>query len=361
MRLDSSTTLVLTVAYDANGNTLSDAAGRSFTWDFENRLIQVINPGVGTITFKYDPFSRRIQKSGPLGTTNYLYDADNSIEEVDQNGSVLARYTQTLGVDEELAQLRSGTTTYYLADGLGSITSVTNSAGSVGRTYSYDTFGNLMASTGTLINPFQYTGREFDSESGLSFMRHRYYSPVSGRFLTEDPIGFLGGNHFYDYVRNSAVNAIDPFGEKTVVIIVYDPGPFGLGSFGSHVAVYIDKGGDPILYDPAGDYSRQHKCGSGQACADEDADVDRYTKYYTGDGSYVKTFVFDTTTEQESEIAKRIGRQGGTYGGHCAFSVADAISGIGPFKNLKRKFLPGSLADQLAKLPKDCQCKRPQK
>jgi YD repeat-containing protein len=69
--------------YDANGNTLTDAQGRTFTWDFENRLIQAVVPGTngGTTTFKYDPLGRRIQESGPLGTTNYLYDGSNSIEE----------------------------------------------------------------------------------------------------------------------------------------------------------------------------------------------------------------------------------------------------------------------------------------
>jgi len=69
--------------YDANGNTLSDAQGRSFTWDFENRLTQAVNPGVGTTTFRYDPFGRRIQKSEPLGTTNYLYDKPSVIGEMD--------------------------------------------------------------------------------------------------------------------------------------------------------------------------------------------------------------------------------------------------------------------------------------
>ncbi|HTS09731.1 MAG TPA: hypothetical protein VMP68_29465, partial [Candidatus Eisenbacteria bacterium] len=61
--------------YDANGNTLSDAQGRSFTWDLENRLVQAVVSGTngGTTTFRYDPFGRRIQKSGPLGATNYLY------------------------------------------------------------------------------------------------------------------------------------------------------------------------------------------------------------------------------------------------------------------------------------------------
>jgi YD repeat-containing protein len=66
--------------YDANGNTLNDPSGKSYSWDFENRLTQAIVPGTGTVTFKYDPFGRRIQKSGPLGTTNYLYDGPNLLE-----------------------------------------------------------------------------------------------------------------------------------------------------------------------------------------------------------------------------------------------------------------------------------------
>lgn len=200
--------------YDANGNTLTDAAARTFTWDFENRLTQAVVPGTngGTTTFKYDPFGRRIQKSGPLGTTNYLYDGDNSLEEVDQNGNVLARYTQGLGVDEQLAQLRSGATSYYQADGLASITSLSNSAGTVAGTYAYDSFGNLTASTGTVANPFRYTGREFDSETGIYANRARYYDEAEGRFLSEDPIRFFGGEDFYSYVANSAPNFSDAFG-----------------------------------------------------------------------------------------------------------------------------------------------------
>ena len=70
-------------ALDNNGNTLTDERGKSYTWDFENQLIQAVVTSTGTVTFKYDPFGRRIQKSGPNGTTNYLYDDDNLIEEVD--------------------------------------------------------------------------------------------------------------------------------------------------------------------------------------------------------------------------------------------------------------------------------------
>jgi RHS repeat-associated protein len=205
---------VLGIAIDANGNTLTDASGRSYTWDFENRLIQAVVPGTngGTTTFRYDPFGRRIQKSGPLGTTNYLYDRKNLVAEVDSSGSVIARYTQGKGIDRPLAQLRSGTTSYYEQDGLGSVTSLSNSAGALAGTYTYDSYGKATASTGTLTNPFQYTGREFDSETTLLFNRARYFDPGAGRFLSQDSIRFGGGTNFYAYTRNNPVVRTDPFG-----------------------------------------------------------------------------------------------------------------------------------------------------
>ena len=103
-------------------------------------MSSVVLPGSGgTVSFKYDPFGRRIQKSGPSGTTNYLYDGPNLLEEVDSSGNVLARYTPGARVDEPLAQLSSGSTDYYQADALGSITSLANAAGTIDTTYKYDT------------------------------------------------------------------------------------------------------------------------------------------------------------------------------------------------------------------------------
>jgi RHS repeat-associated protein len=200
--------------YDANGNTLTDVSGRSFTWDFENRLTQAVVPGTngGTTTFKYDPFGRRIQKSGPLGTTNYLYDGSNSIEEVDNGGNVVARYARTKNLDEPLGELRSATTSYYQQDGLGSVTSLSNSAGALTKTYTYDNYGRVLSSTGTLVSPFQYTGREFDSETTLLFNRARYFDPSAGRFISEDPLRFVGGLNLYGYTRNNPVLRVDPSG-----------------------------------------------------------------------------------------------------------------------------------------------------
>jgi YD repeat-containing protein len=142
-------TNIIRPTYDNNGNTLTDAQGRSFTWDFENRLVQAMVSGQngGTTTFKYDPFGRRIQKSGPLGTTNYLYDGPNSIEEVDNGGNVFARYTRTKKLDELLSESRSGIVSYYQQDGLRSVTSLSNSAGAIAETYTYDSYGKPTAST----------------------------------------------------------------------------------------------------------------------------------------------------------------------------------------------------------------------
>ena len=219
MRPDSPMTPAFTVAYDANGNTLSDPSGKSYSWDFENRLVQAVVPGTngGTTTFKYDPFGgRRIQKSGPFGTTNYLYgviDGDaNLIEEMDSAGNLLARYNHELEADTPLSMFRSGTASYYERDGIGSVMSLSNSAGALVNTYTYDSFGKLTASTGTLTNPFQYTAREFDPETGLYEYRARYYDQSVGRFNSEAPIRFKGGIDFYRYVGNNPITRTDPDG-----------------------------------------------------------------------------------------------------------------------------------------------------
>ena len=156
--------------------------------------------------------SEEASRNPASGTTNYLYDGPNAVEEVDNNGSIVAQYAHGAGVDTPLAESRSGVTSYYDQDGLGSVSSLTNSAASLANTYTYNSFGLTTASTGALANPFRYTGREFDSETGFYYYRARYYDPTVGRFLSEDPIHFGGGADFYAYVFNSPLSLIDPFG-----------------------------------------------------------------------------------------------------------------------------------------------------
>lgn len=203
-----------TFTYDNNGNTASktDSNGvTGYSWDYENRLTLVTLPGSGgTVTFKHDPFGRRIQKSGPAGTINYLYDGANVVTDLDSSGAVIASYAQGSGIDEPLASISSAGTAFFEADGLGSITSLSGMAG-ITDTYTYKAFG-VTSATGTNPNRFRYTGREWDSETGLYYYRARYYDPQIGRFISEDPTQFSEGPNFYIYVDNNAVVDVDPFG-----------------------------------------------------------------------------------------------------------------------------------------------------
>jgi len=126
----------------------------------------------------------------------------------------VARYSQGLNIDEPLAMLSSATTSYYEEDGLGSITSLSSGPGSLAQTYTFDSFGKQTSFSGSLINPFQYTARESDPETGLYYYRARYYDTTAGRFIGEDSVGFLAGPNFYMYVSNSPVMHRDPTGQQ---------------------------------------------------------------------------------------------------------------------------------------------------
>ena len=145
--------------------------------------------------------------------TKYTYDDDNVIEENECSGnrcgSILPGPQDGLS---PLAMLRSSTTSYFEADGLGSVTSLSNGAGSLAQTYTFDSFGNQTASSGLVANPFRFTGREFDTETNLYYFRARYVDQSTGRFLSEDPLSFEGGYNFYTYTRNNPINFKDPLG-----------------------------------------------------------------------------------------------------------------------------------------------------
>jgi RHS repeat-associated protein len=147
--------------------------------------------------------------------------------------------------------LRSSATSFYDADGLGTITSLTNTAGALAETYTFDSFGKQTASSGSLTNPFQYTGREFDAETSLYYYRARYYDPSTGRFLSEDPIGLAGGVNVYDYVMNNPLIGFDSWG---LSMLVFDRATGNLYAF--------DKDNNWLFTCPAGNFTpRNYKPG----------------------------------------------------------------------------------------------------
>ena len=231
-----------TYTYDQVGNRLTKANEEppqgnettTYAYDDENRLTGVSitqNNKNKQLTFAYDPFGRRISRTlvkDEIGTdcdnpnicprtTTYVYDNQNIILEYNSSNEIQTRYTHGPNVDEPLAvEVKSGENFipyYYHADGLGSITALTDTQGAVVQRYEYDTFGNPTITTqGNINQPVTFTGREYDSETGMYFYRARYYDPKAGRFVTKDPIGFKGGINVYAYVKNNPVNKIDPWG-----------------------------------------------------------------------------------------------------------------------------------------------------
>ncbi len=107
------------------------------------------------------------------------------------------------------------------------MTSLTDSSGTVDATYRYDAYGNLVATTGTVPNPYRFTGREYDTATGFQYNRARYYDPVTGRFLTPDPAGCgcrCQGSSAYAYAGGDPVGRTDPTGLFVVSSHLFDGG-----------------------------------------------------------------------------------------------------------------------------------------
>lgn len=203
--------------YDAHGNLKTKTEGVSgqvtrYTYDGEDQLVQIDFADGSVATYRYDGLGRRIEKNVDGVITQYVYDGPDVLVEYAPNGVVLAKYAHGPAVDQPIMMERGGSDFYYLSDGLGSVTALTDAAGDVVASYSYDSFGNITEATGGVENPYTYTGREYDTESGLYYYRSRYYDPQAGRFIQEDPIHFLGGYNVYRYAANSPLNLYDPFG-----------------------------------------------------------------------------------------------------------------------------------------------------
>jgi RHS repeat-associated protein len=204
----------------------------TYSYDYENRLIRVQYSGMDA-QYKYDPLGRRIEKNVNGEITKYVYDGDNLIAEYDGTDAVKSKYLFSLDIDDPLSVEQSGTVYYYHKDGLGSVTGLTNASGNIVKTYRYNSFGEIYTQTGSLVQPFTFTGREYDPESGLYYYRARYYDPMAGRFISKDPIGFEGGDvNLFRYVGNNPGNLTDPEGLAAWLLpplIVYGPPAIAVG------------------------------------------------------------------------------------------------------------------------------------
>ncbi len=209
--------------YDDNGNLtrktlLATGNYSQYTYDAENRLTQVQefaagNPtAITTSNYRYDGLGRRIEKVANGQTKRYIYDGEDILLEYDGSNVLQARYTHGPGIDEPIAVTKGASTFFYHQDGLGTVTDLTDSVGATAKSYSYDAYGNILDSPGTVEQSYTYTGREFDSETGLYYYRARYYDAATGRFLQKDMVGIKRGSNLYSYLRDNPSNGTDSTG-----------------------------------------------------------------------------------------------------------------------------------------------------
>ena len=201
------------IVHDLNGNMSSDGTN-DYVHDAVNRLVTA-TVGSTTWTYAYGPLDRRMSKADGTNTIQYLYDNDRAVAEYNGSGTLLRKYIYGPGLDEPIMMIVPGdpneTVYYYHADSQGTIIGLTNDSGAWVEKYAYTLYGKPAAAS-TIGNPYKYTGRRLDAETGLYYYRARYYDPHLRRFIETDPIGYAGGMNLYAYVGNSPLGFVDPLG-----------------------------------------------------------------------------------------------------------------------------------------------------
>ena len=195
--------------YDARGNrtTVTPSVGQIQTlgYDQANRLTRYA--GSSTATYGYNADGLRMSKFAS-STTQFVWDTAGVLPLLLKDGSTAYIYGPG-GLP--LEQVVATSTYYFHHDQVGSTRLLTDSSGAVQATYQFDPYGNLSASSGLITNPFHFAGQFQDPESGLIYLRARYYEPATGQFITPDPI-FQSTRQRYAYVSGSPLNGTDPYG-----------------------------------------------------------------------------------------------------------------------------------------------------
>jgi RHS repeat-associated protein len=219
-----------TETFDLNGNlaTSTDAGvTTTYTWNARNQLTGISKSGF-TASFTYDSFGRRTGRTVNGTTTNFVYDGLNPVQEK-AGATVNANLLTGLGIDEFFTRTDSVGVRSLLPDALGSTVALGDGTGTLQTQYTYEPFGFVSQTGAASTNSYKYTGRE-DDGSGLFYYRARYYQPRFQRFISEDPIGFLGGDlNLYGYASENPLSYIDPTGNCPWCVALLIGGASGAG------------------------------------------------------------------------------------------------------------------------------------
>ncbi len=246
---------VWTYTYDNAGNEIGKSNATDtwvYTYNNRNQLVEADRDATGTSTvdlavaYKYDAFGNQIEEdvtqSGTTTTTKYVMDGwDPALAGTTGNskwnvaadvtgGSLTTRYLRGDAVDQLLAELAfngtSFTPDWTLTDIRGSVRSVIDNSGTVLDAINYGAFGNIITSGAQAETNsadrgrYAWTGQELDVQTGLQYNRARWYDSNTGRWITQDPLGFdAGDSNLYRYVNNRPTVEVDPSGQKPEFLV----------------------------------------------------------------------------------------------------------------------------------------------
>ncbi|RTE11540.1 RHS repeat-associated core domain-containing protein [Paenibacillus whitsoniae] len=304
--------------YDLKGNrmTLQDNTQNfpmtdiSYTYDLLNRLSSVIY-GSMTTSFAYAPNNLRYKKTSGTQTIQYQYDASGNVIS-ESNGSNLITANYIRG-DRLLAKkdVSTGQMYYYLYNGHGDVTQIVDTNGIIVNNYQYDEWGNITSQTEGIANSFKYAGEQYDTETGLYYLRARYYDPSVGRFINEDTYEGQIDNplslNLYTYVHNNPLTNVDPTGHWCTAVV--------------NGTTYSHPGG---CNDGSGDMNGSRTDGSGYS---KDA-VHNGDYYYDDDGNLQQYFIPGAPhISDPSGISQVV--VGCAYDSECAGFVSGGIASTG--------------------------------
>ncbi|MCC6329083.1 MAG: RHS repeat-associated core domain-containing protein [Acidobacteria bacterium] len=261
-----------TMQYDANGNTIQKSEGNTFwryTWDGENRLTEAATRKQ-KVRYKYDALGRRVRRYTPGVREDTKFTNDGQDVLIDDDAGSLTKYLNGPGIDNKLRVQTGSSVNYFLADHLGSTNGLADPSGALGASTTYDSFGNSTITN--FPSRYRFTGREVDSFSGLQFSRARFYDSTLGRFISEDPIGFRGGDvNLYGYVKNDPTLWKDPLGLDLYGVVgggsIWGGAGIGAGGTASVAVGYGSDGlGSAASYGHfvgPGQYAMDTKCNTG--------------------------------------------------------------------------------------------------
>ena len=208
----------LLTGYNGKNVTYDDAIGNlstDGTWVYawkQGRQLYAMSTGVSTWYFAYDADGMRTGRTSSSASYTYVY-----------NGSQLSRMRYgdiELGFTYDatgrpLTVYYNGVVYYYALNLQGDVVAILNSSGAQVVGYTYDAWGRLLSTTGTMAstlglhNPLRYRGYVYDTETGLYYLQSRYYNPEWGRFINADGYVSTGqgllGNNMFAYCLNNPI------------------------------------------------------------------------------------------------------------------------------------------------------------